>query len=82
MSQVGHADSKMTMDVYAHLEQRVKRDHGDKFDELVRTARKHLNESSEAPSEQLIGTSIGTEGQKTGPVRETNPTISKPKKCL
>src|SRR5262249_23505579 len=28
MSQVGHADSKMTMDVYAQLEQRVKRDHG------------------------------------------------------
>ena len=28
MSQVGHADSKMTMDVYAQLEQRVKREHG------------------------------------------------------
>jgi len=28
MGEVGHADSKMTMDVYAHLEQRVKRDHG------------------------------------------------------
>ena len=28
MSQVGHADSKMTLDVYAQLEQRVKRDHG------------------------------------------------------
>jgi integrase len=28
MSQVGHADSKMTLDAYAQLEQRVKRDHG------------------------------------------------------
>src|SRR5262249_50096510 len=29
MSQVGHADSKMTMDVYAQLQQRVKRQHGE-----------------------------------------------------
>jgi integrase len=28
MNQVGHADSKMTLDVYAQLEQRVKREHG------------------------------------------------------
>ena len=28
MSQVGHADSKMTMDVYAQLQQRVDREHG------------------------------------------------------
>jgi hypothetical protein len=26
MSQVGHADSKMTLDVYAQLEQRVQRE--------------------------------------------------------
>ena len=39
MSQVGHADSKMTMDVYAQLEQRVDRSHGTAFDELVRRAR-------------------------------------------
>jgi hypothetical protein len=36
MSQVGHADSKMTLDVYAQLEQRMKRDHGARFDALVR----------------------------------------------
>jgi hypothetical protein len=35
MYQVGHADSKMTMDVYAQLQQRAKRDHGAHFDELV-----------------------------------------------
>src|SRR4051812_30566423 len=39
MSQVGHADSKMTMDVYAQLEQRVDRSHGTAFDALVRRAR-------------------------------------------
>ncbi len=34
MSQVGHADSKMTMDVYAQLEQRAARSHGTSFDRL------------------------------------------------
>ena len=39
MSQVGHADSKMTLDVYAQLEQRVDRRHGTAFDALIREAR-------------------------------------------
>ena len=43
MGQVGHEDSKMTMDVYAQLQQRVKREHGRAFDQLVRKARKQLN---------------------------------------
>ena len=43
MSQVGHADSKMTLDVYAQLEQRVKREHGVRFDALVRTAQAQLH---------------------------------------
>lgn len=38
MAQVGHADSRMTMDVYAQLEQRVKREHGESFDRLMRQA--------------------------------------------
>jgi integrase len=38
MGQVGHADSKMTLDVYAQLEQRNKRDHGASFDALIRAA--------------------------------------------
>jgi integrase len=46
MSQVGHADSKMTMDVYAQLEQRVKREHGASFDRLVRQARELRGEDS------------------------------------
>ena len=45
MSQVGHSDSKMTMDVYAQLQQRVKRDHGKAFDALIRHAR---NEPADA----------------------------------
>jgi hypothetical protein len=38
MSQVGHADSKMTLDVYAQLEQRADRSHGTSFDALLRKA--------------------------------------------
>jgi integrase len=43
MSQVGHADSKMTTDVYAQLQQRAQRQHGEAFDALVRRARERLN---------------------------------------
>ena len=39
MGQVGHADSKMTMDVDAQLQQRVRREHGTEFDRLVDRAR-------------------------------------------
>ena len=42
MSQVGHANSKMTLDVYAQLEQRIQRDHGSGFDRLVARARAQL----------------------------------------
>ena len=45
MAQVGHADSRMTMDVYAQLEQRAKRDHGESFDRLVRQAREPVERS-------------------------------------
>jgi len=43
MDQVGHANSKMTMDVYAQLQQRAKRDHGASFDRLMHDARDQLN---------------------------------------
>lgn len=39
MSQVGHADSKMTLDVYAQLGQYVPRHHGENLDLLLREAR-------------------------------------------
>lgn len=50
MGQVGHADSKMTLDVYAQLEQRTKRDHGTKFDQLVRSAREQTNSPDQVPT--------------------------------
>ncbi|MGH2831635.1 MAG: tyrosine-type recombinase/integrase, partial [Solirubrobacteraceae bacterium] len=49
LGQVGHADSKMTMDVYAQLQQRAKRDGGAKFDKLVREAREQLKDGEEEP---------------------------------
>jgi len=42
MRQVGHADSNMTMEVYAQLQQRAERQHGEAFDALVRRARERL----------------------------------------
>ncbi len=38
MSQVGHTDRNMTVNVYAQLEQRIHRDHGESFDQLVTSA--------------------------------------------
>jgi hypothetical protein len=32
MGQVGHADSRMTADLYAQLQQRFRREHGRTFD--------------------------------------------------
>jgi integrase len=46
MRQVGHADSKMTMEVYAQLQQRIERHHGANFDRLVRGARERLLDSA------------------------------------
>jgi hypothetical protein len=43
MAQVGHADSKMTMDVYAQLEQRADRSHGTRFDALMSGAKQRLD---------------------------------------
>lgn len=51
MSQVGHANSKMTMDVCAQLEQRVKREHGTSFDRLLRDARNVAAETTAASDE-------------------------------
>lgn len=41
-SQVGHADSKLTVDVYQHLLDRSKREHGQAFDQLVTDAQTTL----------------------------------------
>jgi integrase len=42
MGQVGHADSKMTLDVYTQLQQRVARSHGVAFDRILSEARDRL----------------------------------------
>jgi integrase len=55
MRQVGHADSKMTMDVYAQLQQRAARQHGEAFDALVRRARERLYGT---PAEAATGLAI------------------------
>jgi integrase len=47
MHQVGHADSRMTLDVYAQLEQRVNRQHGIKFDQLVPTRPANVDSGDE-----------------------------------
>jgi integrase len=55
MRQVGHADSKMTMDVYAQLQQRAERQHGEAFDALVRRARERLyGTPSEAATDSAL----------------------------
>jgi len=51
VGQVGHADSKMTMDVYAQLEQRVDRSHGTNFDRLIAGARQRCGTRVSAANE-------------------------------
>lgn len=58
MRQVGHADSKMTMDVYAQLQQRADRQHGQAFDALVRRARERLYGTVEDANDTSIRHSI------------------------
>jgi len=55
MGQVGHADSTMTMDVYAQLQQRVERKHGASFDRLVRRAHEQLAGAALLPDEAGSG---------------------------
>jgi hypothetical protein len=65
MGQVGHADSKMTLDVYAQLEQRVDRSHGTSFDALIRTAREQTAAGlALRPEVASIGPRLGHDGEK------------------
>src|SRR3954454_18432968 len=59
MGQVGHADSKMTLDVYAQLQQRVKREHGMAFDRLVDEAREQLYGTQPAALKSLSAQPLG-----------------------
>ena len=76
MGQVGHADSKMTMDVYAQLQQRVKREHGTAFDRLVDQAREQLYGADPAAlnslSGQPLGHGLGHEGRNRGRPRPSD----------
>jgi integrase len=74
MGQVGHADSKMTMDVYAQLEQRAKRDHGARFDELMRRAKKELSDRPKVHPAESSGTATGT-GAPKSPISPADPVV-------
>lgn len=60
MKQVGHANSKMTLEVYAQLQQRIRREHGAKFDALMRNAHEQLATRPKTPPQQSIGSAIGS----------------------
>ena len=77
MGQVGHADSKMTMDVYAQLEQRVERSHGTNFDRLLRLAREQSNGDglgTDAGTDAFdLPDSLPSEAQDSAPQSPSNP---------
>lgn len=67
MSQVGHADSSMTMDVYAQMEQRAKRSHGVSFDRLVEEAREQVRALPlAAPAAAPPGMAAGKRASRQG----------------
>jgi integrase len=68
MDQVGHADSKMTMDVYNQLQQRAKREHGASFDRLIREARAALY-GDDTPAEPGVWAGDWAGKPKTTPNR-------------
>ena len=79
MNQVGHADSKMTLDVYAQLEQRVDRGHGTSFDALIRDARGQAKPTRQTPSRGGFGTGNGTKAPKKAPKAPSKRLREKPK---
>ena len=67
MGQVGHADAKMTMDVYAALEQRLKRGHGASFDRLVSQAPElRVEYSASAKAAELAPKDTGPKSASSG----------------
>jgi integrase len=74
MGQVGHADSKMTLDVYAQLEQRVDRSHGTSFDRLIRKAREQVApDLARRPGLAPIGPRLGHNDEKPSKTVATRP---------
>jgi len=79
MGQVGHADSKMTLDVYAQLEQRVDRSHGTSFDALIRGARGDGGEQHRGGAEEPDEPSVRDDRNRFGTANGTKrPTSSTP----
>jgi len=64
MNQVGHADSKMTLDVYAQLEQRADRSHGTSFDALIRRASQRPETALEQLELPVDWATFGPRGRK------------------
>ena len=82
MNQVGHADPKMTLDVYAQLEQRVDRSHGTSFDALIRDARGRTGEPAKDPARtdrHRFGTGNGTKTPNKAPKTPSKRLREKPK---
>jgi integrase len=74
MAQVGHADSKMTLDVYNQLQQRVKREHGASFDRLIHDARTQLyGGDQQEPPPTAQPPADGGLGRRLGLRRENEP---------
>jgi hypothetical protein len=71
-----------TLDVYAQMQQRAKRDNGAKFDRLIRAAREQAAEPAEDPvrvNRDRFGTANGTKEAKK-PARERHGRlVAKPK---
>jgi integrase len=81
MAQVGHADSKMTLDVYNQLQQRVKREHGASFDRLICDARAQLygDQREPPPAPPAAQTPAdGGLGLRLGRRRENDPKTPQP----
>jgi integrase len=65
MKQVGHANSKMTLEVYAQLQQRARHENGANFDALVRNAREAIRR--ETTKQRSIGSAIRSVAPDTPP---------------
>jgi Phage integrase family len=80
MSQVGHADSAMTMDVYAQLEQRAKRSHGTSFDRLLAEAREQVD--SPRPTGAPAREELEEREERSAPGRRSSGSRAPPIRCV
>jgi hypothetical protein len=69
-SQVGHANAKMTLDVYNQLLDRSKREHGAAFDALLTSARSTLY-GTETEQDTAISAHLLAHPPKRSPARRS-----------